>query len=311
MAKKFSAKSAKNAPERIAFWGDVAATYGRHHWVEDDAGHIFEAHRRGKKDDVVVGDRVGCTAPSGNVVAIEEIAPRRNLLFRSDVFRVKELAANVDLVAVVFASRPTFNPHFVWRALVAAKTAGIDTLVIRNKTDLAEGAQEAGRFLCELENLGEAVLSCSAAAQPAELKAALYARFSGKRVLLVGQSGMGKSSIVNALIENAGVRTREFSEALDIGKQTTTATRTYAGPGFSLIDSPGFQEFGLNHLTQDDVLRAMPDIARYARDCRFYNCTHTREPGCSVHKALEEGLVNAGRWAFYCALCESLRSRSQ
>ena len=123
--------------------GCVTRTHGRHHYVTTEDGTIYEAHRRGKKSDVVVGDIVTCSQPSGGVVAIESIEPRVNLLYRSDEWRIKELASNLTLVACVFASRPTFNPKFVWKAIVAAQAADIPVLVIRNKADLADKAKEA------------------------------------------------------------------------------------------------------------------------------------------------------------------------
>ncbi len=300
-------KSFVKAPP--AFVGQVTASHGRHHFVTSPTGDVFEAHRRGKKTDVVVGDWVACSEPVSGIVAIESIEPRRSLLFRSDEWRVKELASNVDVVAVVFASRPSFNPWFVWKAVIAAKTAGIDVVVIRNKTDLSEGAEQAAAFLDRLTAMGETTLSMSAQADPEAAVAAIAPLVQGKTCLFVGQSGMGKSTLLNALVPDAQARTREFSEALDLGKQTTTATRLYVadvlGQEAKIIDSPGFQEFGLAHVTRNDVLRAMPDILAYAQGCRFYNCTHTNEPGCNVKSALADGLIDPDRYAFYTEMARS------
>lgn len=286
--------------------GRVTRTHGRHHYVTTDSGEVFEAHRRGKKSDVVVGDIVKCSQPSGGVVAIESVEPRVNLFYRSDQWRIKELASNLTLIACVFASRPTFNPKFIWKAIVAAEAAGIPVLVIRNKTDLAEKADEAQAFLESLQNLGVRTLALSALAGADATRAILEKTFADERVLLMGQSGMGKSTILNVLCPQAQARTQEFSEALDLGKQTTTNTTYYTtvfeGKESALIDSPGFQEFGLAHLTKMDVLRAMPDIARCVDGCRFYNCTHTTEPGCSVKAAVADGRIDAERYAFYCEL---------
>ena len=255
---------------------------------------------------MVVGDIVTCSQPSGGVVAIESIEPRVNLLYRSDEWRIKELASNLTLVACVFASRPTFNPKFVWKAIVAAQAAGIPVLVIRNKADLADKAKEAEDFLSSLQVLGVHTLSVSALSDPENARKLLSKKFAGERVLLMGQSGMGKSTILNVLCPEAQARTQEFSEALDLGKQTTTNTTLYSavfeGKESALIDSPGFQEFGLAHLTKIDILRAMPDIADCVDGCRFYNCTHTSEPGCSVKAALAEGRIQPERYAFYCEL---------
>ena len=202
--------------------GCVTRTHGRHHYVTTEDGNVYEAHRRGKKSDVVVGDIVICSQPSGGVVAIESIEPRTNLLYRSDEWRIKELASNLTLVACVFASRPTFNPKFVWKAIVAAQAADIPVLVIRNKSDLSDKAQEAEAFLASLQALGVRTLNVSALSDPEGTRKVLSETFAGERVLLMGQSGMGKSTILNVLCPEAQARTQEFSEALDLGKQTTT-----------------------------------------------------------------------------------------
>lgn len=306
-----NARKADKSADSVAFTGLVTRTHGRHHFVTAPDGSVYEAHRRGKKSDVVVGDTVQCTSPSGGVVAIESVCERRNLLYRSDEWRVKELASNLTLVAVVFASRPSFNPWFVWKAVIAARTAGIPIVLIRNKKDLDDRREEIEAFCRMMSEMGaEEVLHVSATAEPEQTKALLSERFGGGSVLLVGQSGMGKSSILNALVPEAQARTREFSEALDLGKQTTTTTALYstelAGLPTQIIDSPGFQEFGLGHVTATDVLQAMPDIARCVDGCRFYNCTHTREPGCSVRTALEEGRIRPERYDFYCRMVEEL-----
>ncbi len=307
------AKGREFKPQKtvVAFTGIVTRTHGRHHFVSAPDGKLYEAHRRGKKADVVVGDTVDCTEPQGDVVAIEAIHERTNLLYRSDEWRIKELASNLTLVAVVIASRPTFNPWFVWKASIAAKTAGIPLVIIRNKKDLTDKAQEIEDF-CQLmvDDCGAEVIHTSAENNPDETRDILSKRFAGERVLLVGQSGMGKSTILNALIPEAQAKTREFSEALDLGKQTTTTTAMYTcellGKTTEIIDSPGFQEFGLAHVTATDIQEAMPDIVRHIEGCRFYNCTHTKEPGCSVKKAVEDGLINPERYAFYCALIAAL-----
>lgn len=309
MAKACASKNSKAST--VAFTAVVTRTHGRHHFVQAPDGCLYEAHRRGKKADVVVGDVVDCSQPQGDVVAIERIHERKNLLYRSDEWRIKELAANLTLVAVVIASRPSFNPWFVWKACIAAKTAGIDLVIIRNKSDLADKKEEIETFCSLMQNeCGAQVMHTSAEKDPEETRKVLSEKFAGHRVLLVGQSGMGKSTILNVLCPQAQAKTREFSLALDLGKQTTTTTTMYAcelnGQKTEIIDSPGFQEFGLAHVTATDIQQAMPDIVRHIDGCRFYNCTHTKEPGCSVKKAVEYGEINAERYAFYCALISEL-----
>lgn len=284
----------------------VIAGHGRHYFIQTPSDEIFEAHRRGKKGDVVVGDIVHFTEPVSNIVAIEKIDPRRNLLYRSDEWRIKSLAANIDQVAVVFASRPSFNAWFIWKALLAAHQANIPALVIRNKKDLSEEADRANDAVNLLRSFGTNVVEVSATEAPEETKTTLLPYLSNKATLFVGQSGMGKSSILNVLIPSAQARTREFSEALNLGKQTTTTARWYRAHqdewNGHIIDSPGFQEFGLAHLSLNDILRAMPDIAQHVRHCRFFNCRHLQEPGCGVKAAVEAGLIHPDRYEFYAAL---------
>ena len=297
-------------PEAPSFIARVTASHGRIFFVTDTENHTFEASRKGKKGDAVVGDVVTCSEPVGGKVSILSVKPRRNSLFRSDVRRVKTLAANVDIVAVLYAERPTFNPWFVWKALVAAETAGIVPMVLQTKAELTDQESAAALFAQKLAGIGETVLPVRAKTEPEETRHRLSELFNGKTVLLVGQSGMGKSTLINTLVPDACARTREFSQALDIGKQTTTETRLYSvkidSSSFEMIDSPGFQEFGLAHVTQENILNAMPDIARYVTGCRYYNCSHTHEPGCTVLKALREGLIDPERHAFYAQLIKEI-----
>ncbi len=284
--------------------GRVVARFGQRYIVALDAGAGAPAHggaevdaiARGRRLEIVVGDQVRCTAERGLHV-IEEIDARRNLLFRADANRTKPLAANVDQVAIVFAAEPSPQPEFVWRALLAASAAGIGALAILNKTDLEGRAALAA--LEEVAQLGARVLRLSARADPDGARAELDRECRGRVTLFVGQSGMGKSTLLNLLIDSE-LRTGALSRRGSQGRQTTTATRwfDYAGGG-AVIDSPGFHEFGLGHLTGADLPQWMPDFAAVTAACRFADCRHLGEPDCAIRAAVSQQLIRPARYEFY------------
>jgi ribosome biogenesis GTPase len=282
-----------------AFEARVVAAYGRRFLVRDAAGRTWLAIRRGKRSDVVVGDRVRCSAAGADSATIESIEPRASLLFRADALRTKALAANIDQVAIVFAPQPAFNLHFIWRALVAARAAQIGRLIVLNKIDLP-AADAARAVLDELAALGERTVAVSAKAAPDDARAQLAAAFAHRATLLVGQSGMGKSTLLNLLVADANARTREYSVKLNQGKQTTTASRWFAfGADGAIVDSPGFQAFGLAHLSIEQLAACLPEFVPHLGRCRFNDCRHLDEPGCAVRAAVEGGAIAPARYAFY------------
>ena len=283
--------------------GRVVARFGQRYTVALDADDSVgaapaevDAIARGRRMQIVVGDRARCSREHGSYV-IESVAPRRNLLFRADADRTKPLAANVDQIAIVFAAQPPPQPEFAWRALLAASAAQIASVAILNKTDLESSTALAA--LEELARLGARVLRLSARLDPAGTIAQLELVCRDRVTLFVGQSGMGKSTLLNLLID-AQLRTGALSRRGTRGRQTTTVTRWFAyGPHGAVIDSPGFHEFGLSHLSAGDLARSMSDFAAVSPSCRFANCRHAEEPDCQVRAAVERGAISRARYEFY------------
>ena len=286
------------------FGGIVVAAHGRHYVVApDDGSPILQCFPRGKKSEVAVGDRVRFVQQSADQGVIVDILPRRNLLYRSDQYKSKLFAANLDQLMIVLATEPHFSDDLVGRALVAADAHGLDALLILNKTDVTAALDHARARVAPYQALGYTVLETSAGASPETTAAQLAPKLAGRSTLLLGQSGMGKSTLVNLLVPGALAATREISAALHSGKHTTTFTRRYALPdGGSLLDSPGFQEFGLHHLTEGQLERGFPEFRPLLGGCRFYNCRHLHEPGCALLEAVGDGRVAAARHALYAQL---------
>jgi ribosome biogenesis GTPase len=284
------------------FEARVVAGFGRHFLVDDGHGLLYEAQRRGKRGDVVIGDRVCCLRAGTAQAAIESILPRASLLMRADGARSKALAANVDRMVVVFAPRPAFNERFIWRALLAAGAAGVAPLIVLNKTDLDQDSAGA-QTLARLANLGYATLAVCAKTGPVQTTAALRAALGLASSLVVGQSGMGKSTLINLLVPQANARTQEYSVRLNLGRQTTTASRLFAiDGGGDIIDTPGFQAFGVAHLDPQQLAAAMPEFVPLLGRCRFNDCRHLAEPDCAIRAAVAAGRIEPARHSFYAEL---------
>ncbi|HEX5341123.1 MAG TPA: ribosome small subunit-dependent GTPase A [Duganella sp.] len=280
----------------------IIAAHGRHYLAEAD-GLKLQCVTRGKKTNVAVGDIVHITMTSPDQGVIDKIEERKTLLYRSDQYKSKLLAANLSQLFIVVATEPGFTDDLVSRALVAAEAAGIKAHLILNKTDVVDALPRTRERVAPYAALGYPVHEVSAKAQPEQTLAVLKPLLAGQSSILIGQSGMGKSSLINLLVPEADIATREISAALDTGKHTTTFTRLYTlpdlGPGSAIIDSPGFQEFGLYHLSEGMLERAFVEFAPYLGHCKFYNCRHLIEPQCAVLAAVEEGKIAKMRHTLY------------
>jgi ribosome biogenesis GTPase len=253
---------------------------------------LATGYPRGKKSPFAVGDEVELS-PDGQITGH---AVRRSLLYRSDAYREKLIAANATQLLLVVATDPSFSDMLLSRALVAAEHQGLSTTIVLNKSDLTAALPGARKLLAPFVALGCRVVELSAKLDASPLLPLL----AGESSVLVGQSGMGKSTLTNALVPGATAPTRELSTALDSGKHTTTYARLYklpsdTCPGGTLIDSPGLQEFGLKHLTPQEIEYGFAEFRPFLGQCRFRDCQHDAEPGCAIKDAVTAGTIHPRR----------------
>jgi ribosome biogenesis GTPase len=276
--------------------GQVIAAFGRQYLAELPDGKIITCLTRGKKSEVACGDIVEIMHTAESQGVIEATRPRSSLLYRSDAYRQKIIAANVTQIIVVVAAEPPFSDELLARCLVAAYDQKLEVLIVLNKCDIADKAAAARLQLAPYYNIGYRVLELSATQDSSPLLPFLQ----GQTSVLVGQSGMGKSTIINGLLPDAQAATREISTVLNSGKHTTTHARLYhLNSNSHLIDCPGVQMFGLHHLSFGEIEQGFIEFAPYLGKCRFHDCHHTHEPSCALQQAVAEGKIDARRFRLF------------
>jgi len=288
--------------------GQIIRSHGRRFIVEAE-GHTYGCSTRGKRVDFACGDRVEILIQNKEQAVIEESLPRSSLLYRQDEWKTKVIAANVSRILFVIAAVPSPSEELLNRCLIAAEAADIDPVILINKADLPETAALVEK-LQPYADLGYTLITLSAKQDMSPLLPLL----DGETCVFVGQSGMGKSTLTNALLPEANARIGDISEALDSGRHTTTHATLYhlheLSAGSDLIDSPGLQEFGLKHLQASDLLHYFPEMRALIGQCRFHNCTHRKEPDCAIKQAASDGRISKQRLDLLQRLSNELLNQS-
>lgn len=295
--------------------GRVIAHYGRTLDVQG-AGDVatVRCHLRANLEGLVTGDRVIWRATydaEGNAVEGVVVArsERQNVLERPDPRgQLKPVAANIDQILIVFAVEPAPHPNLIDRYLVAAEATGIAPVLVLNKIDLLPGdGGELRALLARYETLGYPVVATTTARDDG--LDALLERLDGRTSVFVGQSGVGKSSLIDRLLPDETLRIGDLSKDSRKGTHTTTTARLYRLPAADdaeLIDSPGIREFGLVHLDEQQVAEGFIEFRDLLGRCRFRDCRHRQEPGCALLEAVERGDVHPQRFASYRHIVDSL-----
>ena len=286
------------------------ANFGAKLVVEDNDGVLHRCAGRRKLGTLVCGDRVQWQAGDHQDCAVVEMEARQSELARPDKNgRKKTIAANIDQVLIMTSPGAEFSTGLIDRYLITAETLGIQPLIIFNKIDLLDKDQlaEFKQQLAAYEKIGYPLILTSS--KTAHGLDALMPYLVDKTSIIVGKSGVGKSSLVNQILPNAEARVGDISQATGKGTHTTTTARLYHLPGNKgeMIDSPGIREFGLWQITPPQVAEGFREFRDYAKRCRFRDCLHRSEPGCAVTAAVKQGDICTQRYASYQRILDSLQ----
>ncbi len=295
-------------------WGRIISRFGQHADVETEAGAIFRCNLRRTIGSVVVGDEVewrqGNEINAGIAGVVEAVHPRRSELKRPDYYDgLKPVAANIDQMLIVSAVMPELSAMVIDRYLVAAEDTGIPPILVLNKIDLLDDAGRAQMeaILAPYRHIGYEIHLVSS--NSGQGMAALVEVLKDKISIFVGQSGVGKSSLVNSLMPELDLEVGAISETSGLGQHTTTTARLLRFPqGGDLIDSPGIREFALWHLEPERVAWGFVEFREFLGSCKFRDCKHGDDPGCALRTALTEGQISTQRFENYRRILETMET---
>ncbi|MCY3565154.1 MAG: ribosome small subunit-dependent GTPase A [Gammaproteobacteria bacterium] len=287
--------------------GVIIGHFGRQLEVEDASGKVVRCHARANLPQVVTGDRVSWTPDKAEGGVVTGLEPRRNEFGRADTSaRFRPIAANIDCVLTMFATVPETEMSVVDRYLVAIENLGLECLLVLNKIDLPPANPRLLARMAAIYRELELELFELSALTGAGVDA-LAKRLQGLTAVVVGQSGVGKSSLLNRLGKQSLAEVGELDAWRSGGRHTTTTARLFHLPGFDLIDSPGVREFSLGHLEPSEVVEGFVELRSLAEHCKFRDCSHRVEPGCAVLAAAENGAISGERLRSYTRIVDSLQ----
>ena len=291
--------------------GTVVARHGQNLVVSDADGHYVHCLSRQNIGQVVCGDQVVWQPTEDGQGVVTAILPRRSALIRPNFSgEARALAANISQIVIVLAPEPPPSPYLVDQYLVAAEQIGVRTLIALNKRDLMDDGQmtDFNAMFGHYPGIGYPLIRISAKFEHG--LDPLIDRLVGQTSILVGQSGVGKSSLVKALLPDIDIQIGRLSEASGMGRHTTSATTLYRLPeGGRLIDSPGVRSFRLGELSGERLANGFVEFREFLGHCRFSNCSHQQEPGCALQAAVDEGQIHPQRLANYLHMIKGLAAQ--